>query len=317
MKICFITDAWLPIWGGGQEHVLQVSKILKADIIYPKNNNFFNFWDRVGFTLWTIKFYLTSDYDFYHSHSFSTSVFLPLAKLRGKKTAITVHGTGNGLIGANILNSLGVSKFLMFLVLYVWPYDYKFSAGNLKGFVTVGNGVNIDEYDKIKKDSGQARMTNKKFKIFWIGRKYDPVKGIKYLEQAVKEINDPKIVLDIAENIYGEEKIKRFKQADLFILPSLSEGLPLVLLEAMAAKLPVIATDVGDCRQLVEKANAGIIVKPGDVKALKEAILEMMKTTANFGQSGYDFVKKNYTWEKVSEKVSRAIGLTMISSGTK
>lgn len=296
MKICFITDAWLPIWGGGQEHVLQVSKILNADIIYPKNINFFNFWNRVGFTLWTIKFYLTSDYDLYHSHSFSSSVFLPLAKLRGKKVAITIHGTGNGLIGANILNFLGVSKFLMFLVLYVWPCDYKFSAADLKGFITVGNGVNILEFDAVK-----AKKDPKKFKIFWIGRKYDPVKGVKYLEQAVKEIDNSKIILDIAENIYGEEKIKRFMQADLFVLPSLSEGLPLTLLEAMAAKLPVIATDVGDCRQLVEKANAGIIIEPGNVTALKTAIIEMMKSTANFGQNGYNFVKKNYSWEKVSQ----------------
>ncbi len=305
MKICLLTDAWMPVWGGGQEHVLQISKILKADVIYPKNTNFFNFWDRVGFTLWTIKFFLTSDYDLYHSHSFSTSAFLPLAKLRGKKTAITVHGTGKNLVGGGLLNALKITDFLMWLVLYVWPYDYKFSAGELKSFTTVGNGVNIADFDAVK-----AKKDPKVFRIFWIGRRYDPVKGVKYLEQAVKEINDPKIVLDIAENVYGEEKIKRFKQADLFVLPSLSEGLPLVLLEAMAAKLPIIATDVGDCRRLIEEAACGVVVKPGNVKELSSAILKMIKdkNLMKVGENGYKFVRKNYSWEKVASTYQKNYG---------
>ncbi len=308
MKICFLTDAWLPVWGGGQEHVLQVSKILKADVVYPKSN-FFSFQNRILFTLWTIKFYLTSNYDLYHSQSFSTNLFLPLAKLRGKKTAVTIHGLGKDLIGGGILNKFGIPKFLLWLVLYVWPYDYKFSAGKLNGFVTVGNGVNVSEYDAVK-----VSKNPKKFRIFWIGRRYDPIKGVKYLEQAVKEINNPDIVLDIAEKVYGEEKIKRFKQADLFVLPSLSEGLPLVLLEAMAARLPVIVTDVGDCRKIVEEARAGIVIKSTDVEALKMAIITMTKNTDNFGQNGYNFVKKNFTWDKVTDKIYKVYAHTLFGS---
>ncbi|MBI3559328.1 glycosyltransferase family 4 protein [Candidatus Gottesmanbacteria bacterium] len=299
MKICFLTDAWLPVWGGGQEHVLQVSKILKADVVYPKSN-FFSFWNRVSFTLWTIKFYLTSNYDLYHSHSFSTNLFLPLAKLRGKKTAVTIHGLGKDLIGGGILNKFGISKFLLWLVLYVWPYDYKFSAGKLNGFVIIGNGVNIDEFNKFK-----SLKDKDKFRIFWIGRKYDPIKGVKYLEQAVKEINDPRIFLDIAENIYGEEKVKRFKKADLFVLSSLSEGLPIVLLEAMAAKLPIIATDVGDCREIIEKAKCGAVVAPGSIEELTKAIekIAVDKRRNEMGQRGFNYVKKYYSWDKVVAKI--------------
>lgn len=299
MKICMITDAWLPIWGGGQEHVLQVSKILKADVIYPKTN-FFNFWNRVYFTLWTIKFYLTSDYDIYHSHSFSTNAFLPLVKLRGKKTATTIHGTGSNLIGGGLLNSLGISKFLMYLVLYVWPYDCRLSASKLDGFITIGNGVNVLEYDavKVKKDS-------RKFRIFWIGRRYDPIKGVKYLEEAVKKINNPKIFLDIAENIYGEEKIKRFKQANLFVLPSLSEGLPLVILEAMAAKLPVVATKVGDVPTVIKDGINGYLVVPGNANALARAIQKAMDNPnlEKMGENGWTLVEKDYRWETIASKV--------------
>ncbi|MEK7127715.1 MAG: glycosyltransferase family 4 protein [Patescibacteria group bacterium] len=290
MKICYIIDAWMPAWGGGQEHVSQVAKILKADIFHPKND-FFSFRNRVLFTLWTIKFYLTSDYDIYHSHTYSTNLFLPLVKLRGKKAVITLHGMGKNLIGGGILNKLKIPQFLMWLVLDVWPYDLRFSASQYKNYVVVGNGVNVEEYDKVKK------IKHSKYTVFWIGRRYDPIKGVSFLEEAVKGLD---VDLDIVENIYGDEKIKRFKSADLFVLPSLSEGFPIVLLEAMAAKLPIITTDVGDCRKLVEEAKCGLIVPPGDALKIREAILEIIKNKNDYGENGYKFVKNNYTWDKVA-----------------
>ena len=59
--------------------------------------------------------------------------------------------------------------------------------------------------------------------------------------------------------------------ADVFVLPSLSEGVPLALLEAMFAARPIVATDVGDVRSVLGEA-AGIVVPSGDATALAEAI---------------------------------------------
>lgn len=60
--------------------------------------------------------------------------------------------------------------------------------------------------------------------------------------------------------------------ADLFVLPSLSEGLPLALLEAMFARRPIVATDVGEVATALAGGEAGALVEPGNPSALTAAI---------------------------------------------
>jgi len=65
-----------------------------------------------------------------------------------------------------------------------------------------------------------------------------------------------------------------FAAADVFVLPSQREGLPLSLLEAMAAGLPVIASNVGGVPEVVD-GQTGILLLPGDVIGFKEGILRL------------------------------------------
>ena len=67
------------------------------------------------------------------------------------------------------------------------------------------------------------------------------------------------------------EVAERMREADLFVLPSAFENLPVVLLEAMASGLPVVATAVGGVPEIVDEA-AGLLVEPGDVAGLAAAI---------------------------------------------
>lgn len=64
--------------------------------------------------------------------------------------------------------------------------------------------------------------------------------------------------------------------SDLFVLPSLWEGLPMALVEAMASGLPIVATDVSGSRQAIQSGKTGILVPPGDADELVEAITNLL-----------------------------------------
>jgi len=92
--------------------------------------------------------------------------------------------------------------------------------------------------------------------------------------------------------------------ADAVVLPSLWEGLPLVLLEAMARSRPVIATAVGGVPEVVEHGTSGWLVPPSDVVALADA-LELFHRKADramrFGRAAGELVRRDYHWQAVIE----------------
>lgn len=65
--------------------------------------------------------------------------------------------------------------------------------------------------------------------------------------------------------------------ADIFVLPSLSEGLPLALLEAMFAGCPIVASDVGEVRAALAQGAAGVVVQPGNPSALAAALDRLLR----------------------------------------
>lgn len=88
--------------------------------------------------------------------------------------------------------------------------------------------------------------------------------------------------------------------SDIYILPSYAEGLPMALLEAMAAGLPVISTMVGSIPELIEEGTNGFLIQPGDYVALAERIVRLAKNQGlrnRMGKRNIEKVRKSYSLE--------------------
>lgn len=87
-------------------------------------------------------------------------------------------------------------------------------------------------------------------------------------------------IVEITGWVGAERKMKLLRESDLFVLPSYHEGLPISLLEAMAAGLPVIATRVGGIPEVIRDGEQGLLIPPGDVDALVGAIRRLIDDPA-------------------------------------
>jgi L-malate glycosyltransferase len=93
---------------------------------------------------------------------------------------------------------------------------------------------------------------------------------------------------------------KLLEEIDLSVLPSLSEGLSNSLMEAMAAGLPVVATNVGGNPEIVQDGTTGILVPSRDPDALSAAMIRVLKNPSlarQFGHAGRERVAKHFSLE--------------------
>lgn len=345
-----LTDAWDPVWGGGQTHMQEVSKRLTSqyghvvDIVVPnikgksviktlpviKIGRPFKFPNLIGRILYIFsvaKFLLSSKYDIYHSHSFSTSIFLPLLRIFNKRVIFTLHGTQTQGLAVGIFNLFGLPKLLSDAWTYWFKYDALITVAKsslikkpkTKKIYVVGNGVDIEAFDKIK-----VTKNANEFRLLWVGR-FVPIKNLPALIDAVLALKPdfPKLTLTligeglekeelqtrtnsfikIKDFMSGVDLIKEYKMSNAYVLPSLEgEGFPVSVVEAMAAKLPVLATDIGDTKLLVTK-KTGFLIGQSDLKAGIKNLLTDNQVSLK-GQNGYELVKKKYTWTDIAKEIN-------------
>jgi len=111
-------------------------------------------------------------------------------------------------------------------------------------------------------------------------------------------------------NFPQKDLAKLIDNCDVLVLPSIQESFGLVLLEAWARQKPVICADIPALKELVNQTNGGLLFKADDEKDLTQKlkfILDNPKEAHQLGQNGYKYVKNNYTWDKVGQKICQKL----------
>lgn len=123
------------------------------------------------------------------------------------------------------------------------------------------------------------------------------------LEKLAKELNISKNIKFLGYVTAIEEVINRL---DVFVLPSVWEGFPYVLLEAMVLKKPIIATDIFGVSEIVDNDKTGILIKPRSSESIAEAVCALLsdrKKAKKLSDAAYAKVLKNYTLENTVSQI--------------
>lgn len=200
----------------------------------------------------------------------------------------------------------------------------KFSVAPENKLITIHNGVDPMAFAESLKSKNLKKIDNE-ICITFVGR-LAPPKDIFLLIDAVQSIDGIKVLivgdgelrdkvekyilkknLDTKIKLLGEraDVPDILAQSDIFVLPSRWEGLPLTIIEAMMAKLPVVATAVGGVPELVDDGITGILVPPADVEALRVAIKKLIEypdLRIKMGENGYKKAVEKFKLENMLVK---------------
>jgi glycosyltransferase involved in cell wall biosynthesis len=128
------------------------------------------------------------------------------------------------------------------------------------------------------------------------------------LKEAAKKL---KISGDVIFTGFVEDKDKPlyYKAADIFCLPSttLAESFGIVNLEAMAAGIPIVSSNLGGIPDIVKNGENGLLAKPYDIEMVAENLIKLIKDDNmrhEMGQNGLKMVK-SYTWDEVALKTEK------------
>lgn len=192
----------------------------------------------------------------------------------------------------------------------------------------INNGIDIENF---RKSESKKNIENKDlFRILCVTR-ITPRKGVRYLIEAFKNLSgnndgislkiigdgdEKKELQELVKNLGIQNKVEftglvsheklppYFSEADVFVLPSLNEGMSNSMLEALASGLPLVATDTGGTKELLEEGKNGLIVKMKDSRDIAEKINILFEDNNLRMKMGEESRKKAelMSWEKVARE---------------
>lgn len=206
----------------------------------------------------------------------------------------------------------------------------RLGIGNVDKVVAIPNGISAE---RVRPSRSRAAMRaaldidGHECVILSCGR-LAPQKGLEYLLQAVPLLRSrltrpPKVLLvgdgparggleTLAKNLGVLQEVRflgfrsdigdLLEAADLVVLPSLREGLSITLLEAMAARKPIVTTSIGSNLEVTQRGAAALLVPPKDARALAEAIVRLASTPTEadrLAEAAFARYTANYTEERM------------------
>jgi len=272
------------------------------------------------------------------SHLFLTTVqAVRKARKLGLPSVVTVHG---------VFADRGVAlNFAQCVYLRTFGLEVFRSAGRVicltRGDVeeVVRFGCPLDKIRLIPNAVDTERFKPCKERddnlVVWVGR-FVPEKGLEYLIEAAKTVTEEVKDVQFLLVGYGPLKAKimklaydrglfsrsiRFKgplsrdevakvlgKAAIFVFPSLKEGLPLSVLEAMACGKPVIGSDTSGISDVVTHGQNGLLISPRNPKALANAVLTLLNDknlTRRLGKNARQLVAEKYSWNVITDKIEK------------
>jgi len=267
-----------------------------------------------------------------------SSMLLRFAKLRQAKTVLNIHGIPqlerraellnesisfidwiSTLNYCNLANRIVVNSEFMRNNVAVW---YRLNRDKV---VVIPNGVNL----KMFTDSNDKVILEGDPSILYVGH-FSILKGVDVLIRAVAKLrlelpniklhlvgngNTP-YFLDLSKkegiekNVVFHSWVKQsilpsyYKSADICVFPSRHEGFGIVILEAMASKIAVIASDIPSFREIISNGIDGRLFKSEDIDALSKEVLALYNDPYLRKElTRYAFEKvTRYSWEKIADK---------------
>jgi glycosyltransferase involved in cell wall biosynthesis len=270
--------------------------------------------------------------DLVHTHGYKADLYGYLAAWRCHKPVVaTCHNWVGGTAALGIYNHLDRMALKKFNALAAVSDAV---AQRLLAFgvppekiKTIANGIDVTAFERAQplpllKDEGSI--------VVGVVARLDLQKGFEYLLRAARELcktfPDLKIVIagEGPDRNRIEEMIQQYglqssvvlagqqsnmpavyAAMDIFVLPSLNEGLPMTVLEAMAASKPVIATRVGAIPSVIRDGENGLLVAPKDSEGLRNAVASLLndpERRRQLGDQAHAWVSQNYTSEAMALK---------------
>lgn len=270
--------------------------------------------------------------DLVHTHGYKADLYGYLAAWRCHKPLVaTCHNWVGGTAALGIYNHLDRMALKKFNALAAVSdtvarrlLAFGVPAEKIK---TIANGIDVKAFERAEP---LPLLNAEGSTVVGVVARLDLQKGFEYLLQAARELckTFPGLKIVIVGEGPDRDKIESMIQQyglqssvmlagqqsnmpgvyaamDIFVLPSLNEGLPMTVLEAMAASKPVIATRVGAIPGVIKDAENGLLVDPRNSEGLRNAIASLLddpERRRRLGDRAHAWVSRNYTSEAMALK---------------